>query len=71
VTSHAELTEKNRKLMAEVAQALFIENDADKFGTFVSDEEYTQHNPNISDGKEAVVSYLREAFKGHDDLVGR
>lgn len=63
MTSHAELTEQNRKLMAEVARALFVENDADKFGTFVSDEGYVQHNPQIADGKEAVVNFLRKEFE--------
>lgn len=69
--AHAALTEKNRKIMEQVAQALFIENDAAKFGTFVSDEEYIQHNPEIANGKKAVVEYLSKAFESlHGDLVG-
>jgi predicted SnoaL-like aldol condensation-catalyzing enzyme len=70
VSKHAELTEKNRAIMAQVAQALFVENDAVKFGTFVSDDEYIQHNPEIPDGKEAVIEYLRKAFANSKEFAG-
>lgn len=70
MTSHAELTEKNRKVMADIVQALFIENDAEKFGTFISDEEYVQHNPSIRDGKDAVVQFLKTEFASIKHLVG-
>lgn len=69
VCEHAELTEKNRAIMGEVVQALFVEHDPVKFGSFVSDEGYIQHNPDIPDGKEAIVEYLSRLFKGIGHLV--
>lgn len=66
---HAKLTERNRAIINQVVQALFVEHDAEKFAGFVSDEGYIQHNPDVPDGKEAVVEYLRESFKGIGHLV--
>ena len=53
------LTERNRVIISQVAKALFIDRDVDRFAEHVSDEEYIQHNPLIPNGKAAVIAFLR------------
>lgn len=56
----------NRELFHEVAQALFIDQDVDRFAEFVSDETYIQHNPAIPDGKDAALAFLRPVMEHKD-----
>lgn len=64
MATKAELTERNRAIFKEVVQALFIDQDVDRFGSFVSDEEYIQHNPLIADGKAPVMAFLKRIMAG-------
>lgn len=66
MSSKSELTQQNRAVFAEVVQALFIDRDVDRFGQYVSDEQYIQHNPMIPDGKEAVLAFLHQISKLSD-----
>jgi predicted SnoaL-like aldol condensation-catalyzing enzyme len=56
----------NRELLQEVAKALFIDQDVNRFAEFVSDETYIQHNPAIADGKEAALAFLRPVLEHKD-----
>jgi predicted SnoaL-like aldol condensation-catalyzing enzyme len=51
--------DNDRGFFGEVVQALFIDQDLDRFAEFVSDESYVQHNPAIQDGKDAALAFLR------------
>lgn len=72
MTEHAELTEKNRKIMADLIQVLFVEKNVDKLVDFISAEQYIQHNPTLPDGRDAAMHFLREAFANENQagLVG-
>lgn len=56
----------NRELFQEIAQALFVDQDVDRFAEFVSDETYIQHNPAIADGKDAALAFLRTVLEHKD-----
>lgn len=53
------LTEKNKQLVTAFHQAVFVEHRVEEgFEKYVGDT-YTQHNPNVPDGKLAAVTYLK------------
>lgn len=60
--THAELTELNRPIFNKIAQALFVDLDLDLLASYISDEQYIQHNPLLPDGKEAVLRFLKTIF---------
>lgn len=53
------LTEKNKQLVTDFHKTVFVEHRVDEgFEKYVG-KTYTQHNPNVPDGKLAAVTYLK------------
>jgi len=58
-------TEANRAIITEFAEIFYHQRDVRRaFELFVSADTYIQHNPTISDGREAAILALHDKF-GH------
>src|ERR1700729_3621437 len=54
---------ENKKMVADFYQALFGDKDVSAIDKYIGDT-YTQHNPAVADGKEALKSAVTQWFKG-------
>jgi predicted SnoaL-like aldol condensation-catalyzing enzyme len=54
--------EANKKLVADFYQQLFGDKDIDAINKYIGDV-YTQHNPGVVDGKQALTDALKAWFK--------
>ncbi len=62
-SAHEQLTENNRKIVADFARIFYTERDVDRaFRNYVSADHYVQHNPTIADGREAAIAVLKPLF---------
>lgn len=59
-----ELTESNKKLVANFVDLILVKRAYDKIGNYIEEENYIQHNPNIADGlsglQEAIASLAKK-----------
>jgi predicted SnoaL-like aldol condensation-catalyzing enzyme len=55
--------ETNKKLVADFYQELFGDKNMDAIDKYIGDV-YIQHNPGVTDGKEALKNAVRVWFKG-------
>ncbi len=54
-------TEVNRELVRSFVTEVLINGHMDKLNDFVSDKEYTEHNPTMADGLDALQSALSKS----------
>ncbi|OKP03310.1 nuclear transport factor 2 family protein [Xenorhabdus eapokensis] len=52
--------EKNRELVVNFFTRTLIEGHYDEFGNYTNGEDFHQHSPDISDGTDAVVAFLKQ-----------
>ena len=52
----------HKKLVADLYQELFGDKNTDAINKYIGDE-YIQHNPNVADGKQALLEATRNWFK--------
>lgn len=55
--------DENKKNVADFYQALFGDKDTSAIDRYIGDT-YTQHNPGVADGKEALKAAVTQWFKG-------
>jgi predicted SnoaL-like aldol condensation-catalyzing enzyme len=56
-----DLTEENRALVKSYVENILINRQLDRFSDYISDD-YTQHNPQLTDGLLAQFKALKETF---------
>lgn len=60
-------TEQNRVIMTDFAEIFYHQRNVRlAFETYVSADQYIQHNPTIADGRESAVTALHDKF-AHPD----
>lgn len=71
-TPAAELSvqEKNRQLVLEMWEAVIVNLDEDAVARYIA-EDYVQHNPNISQGREGLIAAIRRTKAGKRHSVKR
>lgn len=58
----SEQSEANKKIVLELYERLFNQKDVSVIDQYIA-EDYTQHNPNTSDGRAGILSSAQEIFK--------
>ena len=53
-------TEENRQIVASFIDEILINTRLSKIETYISKEQFTQHNPSMVDGKAAIVDALKD-----------
>jgi predicted SnoaL-like aldol condensation-catalyzing enzyme len=62
--------EKNRQLVIEMWEAVIVNLDEDAVARYIA-EDYIQHNPNISQGREGLIAAIRRTKAGKRHSVKR
>jgi predicted SnoaL-like aldol condensation-catalyzing enzyme len=57
----SQMLEANKKLVSDMYQKLFGDKNIEAINQYIADD-YIQHNPNVADGKQALINAARQWF---------
>lgn len=58
--SDLDSTEENRQIVSSFVDEILIDTRFSKLETYISNEQFTQHNPSMVDGKTAIIDALKD-----------
>lgn len=58
-----EKTEENRQIASSYVNDILIDRNFSKISSYINDDQFTQHNPFMSDGKSSIIDVLNNEGK--------
>lgn len=65
--AHKDASAKNKEIVTSFYNLIFRDHKPEEAFTRYGGEKYTQHNPRVPDGKDAVIQFFTPFFKNNPD----